>query len=134
MSDDEAAIRRLVTQWREATAAGDTAAVLGLMTDDVVFLVPGRPPMDKAAFAVLSTPPAGASLPKLESSQRIREVCVAGEFAYMWSELAVSVWPVGAPGPVEREGHTLTVFRKHNGTWKLARDANLLAPARPVGP
>jgi hypothetical protein len=28
----------------------------------------------------------------------------------------------------KRAGHTLSVFRKQNGKWRLARDANLLAP------
>jgi hypothetical protein len=32
---------------------------------------------------------------------------------------------------VERSGHTLTVLRKEQGRWLLARDANLLAPAPP---
>jgi ketosteroid isomerase-like protein len=31
--------------------------------------------------------------------------------------------------PVIRSGHTLTILRKDpNGDWKIARDANLLAP------
>jgi uncharacterized protein (TIGR02246 family) len=45
MFSDEQAIRSLVALWHSATAAGDVDTVLGLMTDDVVFLVPGQPPM-----------------------------------------------------------------------------------------
>jgi uncharacterized protein (TIGR02246 family) len=44
MSEDERAIRDLVAAWMAASRAGDTAAVLALMTDDVVFLTPGRSP------------------------------------------------------------------------------------------
>lgn len=51
MSDDERAIRAMVDFWLAASKAGDTPAVLGLMTDDVVFMVPGREPFGKAAFA-----------------------------------------------------------------------------------
>ena len=29
---------------------------------------------------------------------------------------------------MKRAGHTLTVFRKTDGKWLLARDANLLSP------
>jgi uncharacterized protein (TIGR02246 family) len=47
MSDDQAQIRNLVAQWQAATKAGRTQTVLDLMTDDVVFVVPGRPPMTK---------------------------------------------------------------------------------------
>jgi uncharacterized protein (TIGR02246 family) len=42
MSDDEGAIRELVAKWMAASQAGDTQTVLSLMTDDVVFMVPGR--------------------------------------------------------------------------------------------
>lgn len=128
MTDDEVQIRNLVARWQAATSAGDTATVLELMTDDVVFLAPGRPPMNKKEFAAQSKRPAGIPLPKIEFAQRIHEIHVAGEIAYMWSELAVSILPADAPGPVERQGHTLTVFRKLSGIWKLARDANLLVP------
>ena len=45
MNTEEQAIRDLVASWHRATAAGDVDTVLGLMADDVVFLVPGQPPM-----------------------------------------------------------------------------------------
>jgi len=45
MSTEEQAIRDLVARWHRATAAGDVDIILGLMADDVVFLVPGQPPM-----------------------------------------------------------------------------------------
>jgi uncharacterized protein (TIGR02246 family) len=50
MQDDERAIRELMEQWREATRRGDLDTILGLMADDVVFLTPGRPPMNKQGF------------------------------------------------------------------------------------
>ena len=128
MTSDETQIRELTKQWHAATQAGDTAAVLALMTDDVVFLTPGNAPMDKAAFAAASTPPAGAPRPQFTIEQQIREVQVSGDLAFMWSALDVTVTPPGATQPMERSGHTLTVFRRVNGRWLLARDANLLAP------
>ncbi len=47
MTDDERAIRELLATWFDATKKGDTATVLSLMTDDVVFMVPGREPFGK---------------------------------------------------------------------------------------
>ena len=44
MPTDEDAIRQLVATWLDASRA-DTDKVLSLMTDDVVFLTPGHPPM-----------------------------------------------------------------------------------------
>jgi uncharacterized protein (TIGR02246 family) len=45
MQSDEQEIRQLVATWMAATKAGDIDTVLPLMTEDVVFLLPGRPPM-----------------------------------------------------------------------------------------
>ena len=41
----------------------------------------------------------------------------------------VSVTPTGGT-PTRRTGYTLTILRKEHGRWRLARDANLLAPAK----
>ena len=38
MSKDEIQIRDLVQRWHSATMTDNTAAVLALMTDDVIFL------------------------------------------------------------------------------------------------
>jgi len=54
MTDNERAIRELVATWMTASQAGDIDTVLGLMTDDVVFMVPGREPFGKEAFAAAS--------------------------------------------------------------------------------
>src|ERR1044071_10338892 len=52
MQNDEQEIRNLVATWMAATKSGDVKAVLELMSDDVVFLVAGQPPMmGKSAFA-----------------------------------------------------------------------------------
>ena len=51
MHPDERAIRDLIALWHRATAAGDVETVFDLMTEDVVFLVAGQPPMKgRAAF------------------------------------------------------------------------------------
>jgi uncharacterized protein (TIGR02246 family) len=128
MLSDEDQIRELVRDWQSATKAGDIDTVLGLMTDDVVFLVPGRRPMDKAEFEALSRVPIGSPRPKIEGATEIQEIQVSGDLAFLWSKLSVAVTPPGAAGPIERAGHTLTVLRRVGGRWLLARDANLLAP------
>lgn len=127
MTDDEQ-IRALVHTWLAATRSGDIDTILGLMTEDAVFLVPGRPPMDKAGFAALSRMPPGTPRPALEITPDIEELVVAGDVAYLRMHLAVRVTPPGGAAPVQRAGYTLTVFRRVAGRWLLARDANLLAP------
>ena len=54
MTEDERAIRRVVATWLDASKHGDIETVMSLMTDDVVFLVPGQKPFGKAAFAAAS--------------------------------------------------------------------------------
>jgi uncharacterized protein (TIGR02246 family) len=127
MPSDEEAIRRLVATWLAATKAGDVETVLSLVTEDVLFLLPGRPPMRKAEFEAATRAQAGPSAPLIDGVSEIQEVRVAGDWAFLWQRLSVTVTPPGGE-PVERAGHTLTVFRKIDGRWYLARDANLLVP------
>jgi uncharacterized protein (TIGR02246 family) len=125
---DEQQIRELVATWMSATKAGDTATVLSLMTDDVVFLVVGQQPFGKEHFAAAMKPASlGAPMPQIDGRSEIQEIHIAGESAYMWSKLNVEVtMPDGKVN--RRAGHTLSVLRKTRGHWQLARDANLLSP------
>lgn len=129
MSKDEIQIRDLVQRWHSATMTDNTAAVLALMTDDVIFLTSGREPMSKSEFAALSSGPTGTPRPQLVAQQEIHEIEVSGSLAYMRSSLAITVTPPGATAPIERAGQTLTVFKKIGDRWLLARDANLLVCA-----
>ena len=52
MSEDVRAIRNLIDRWMKASKAGDTNAVLDMMTDDVIFMTCGRDPFGKDEFAV----------------------------------------------------------------------------------
>jgi uncharacterized protein (TIGR02246 family) len=130
-ASDEQQIRELVETWLSATRRGDIAAVLNLMTDDVVFLVSGQPPFGKREFAAAMRPPAGtASQPQIDGRSEIEEIVVSGDLAYMRTRLTVEVTPPGSGESTKRAGNTLTILRRENGRWLLARDANLLAPIR----
>lgn len=124
MTEDELAIRSTVSSWIEATRRGDIDAVLALMTEDALFLVPGQPPMTRSAFEAASRSQADAKL-HVEVQSEIIEVRVEGAMAYLCSHLTVVVTPPDAD-PIKRAGHTLTVYRKVGGRWLLHRDANLL--------
>ena len=130
MSNDEEQIRDLVKRWQKATSEGDIDTVLGLMADDVVFLLPGREPMYKAEFAELSKVPASKTPPKIESQSEIQEIQISVDIAFIWTKLAVAVIPPGNSQPIKRAGYTLTVFKRIDGKWLLARDANLLSPVQ----
>ncbi len=124
MNDDERAIRNLVDTWLSASKAGDIKTVLGLMSDDVIFMVPGQEPFGKAAFAAASE---GAKDLRIEGHSEIEELQIFGDWAYMRSHLDVTATPPQG-APVRRSGYTLTILRKlPDGRWVISRDANLLA-------
>jgi uncharacterized protein (TIGR02246 family) len=123
MTNDERAIRDLVATWMDASQKGDVQTVLGLMADDVVFMVPGREPFGKEAFAASSQQMRDV---RFEGTCDIREINVLGDWAYVRNYLTISMTPLGGE-PMRREGYTLTILRKQpDGRWLLARDANLL--------
>ncbi len=124
MDNDEQAIRNLVDTWMTASKAGDVATVLDLMTDDVIFMVPGREPFGKEAFAASSK---AMSSVKLEGSSDIRELHILGDWAYLRNFIQLTITPPEGK-PIERSGFTLTILQKQpDGRWLLARDANLVA-------
>jgi uncharacterized protein (TIGR02246 family) len=123
MSEDEAAIRKLVHTWMAASKAGDIATVLDLMTDDVIFMVPGREPFGKNAFAAASD--AMKSM-RIDGKADIRELKVDGDWAYIRNYLEMTITPEAGGAPMKRSGWTLTILRKQDGRWRLARDANLV--------
>ena len=132
MLSDEDQIRQLVATWMAATRSGDMETVFNLISEDVVFLVPGSPPMRKSEFVSLSLDQAKPGGPQIDGTSEIQEIKVLGDWAFMWTRLSVvATLPDGTP-PIERAGHTLSILRKENGKWLLARDANLLAPVQRI--
>jgi len=125
MSDDERAIRELIATWMEASKKGDLRTVLSLMTDDVVFMVPGREPFGKSEFAAMSE---GMKDVRVDGQAEIRELKVLGDWAYMRNHIRMAVTPPNGQ-TARRSGYTLTILKKGaDGRWLLARDANLLTP------
>ena len=124
MTDDERAIRDLVDNWMKASRAGDTATVLSLMSDDVIFMVPGREPFGKQTFAANSRSMDGV---RLKGAADIRELKVLGDWAYLRNYIEIAITPPSSK-TVRRSGYTLTILRKEpDGRWLVARDANLVS-------
>ena len=124
MHDDEQAIRELVATWLRASRAGDTETVLGLMAEDVVFLVPGHAPIrGRAAFAAGQ---AGLRDVDIEGRSEIEEIRVLGDWAYVWTTLSIVVTPKSGGAPVRRSGPTLSILQRQHGKWVIVRDANML--------
>ncbi len=123
MTDDERAIRNLVATWLEANRSGDIETVLGLMTDDVIFMVPGQEPFGKDAYRAAAE---ASKNVRLDGTSDIREINVLGDWAYLrnYPELTI---PLPGGTSVRRAGYTLSILHKQpDGRWALARDANLM--------
>jgi uncharacterized protein (TIGR02246 family) len=129
MTTDERAIRDLIENWLALSSAGDMSKVLTLMTDDVVFMVPGQEPFGKEAFASRGDELKNA---RLEAKSEVVELKVLGDWAWCRTRLQVSITPPNGK-PNRRAGYTMSILQKRpDGSWALARDANLLAP-EPAG-
>jgi len=123
MTDDERAIRQVVDTWMAASQSGDLATILSLMTDDVIFMVPGEEPFGKEAFAAASK---GMRNIQIEGSSEILELKVLSDWAFVRNRVEITATPPSG-NTIRRSGYTLTLLRKENdGQWRLARDANLL--------
>ena len=123
MSEDERAIHALIDMWMAASKAGDIGRLLDLMTDDVVFMAPGREPFGKQEFAAISGAMQGL---RIDGKAELRELQVLEPWAFARTFLKIAVHAGGDTNTVERSGYTLTIFRKADGRWRVARDANLL--------
>jgi len=123
MTDDERAIRQVVDTWMAASQSGDLATILSLMTDDVIFMVPGEEPFGKEAFAAASK---GMRNIQIEGSSEILELKVLSDWAFVRNRVEITATPPSG-NTIRRSGYTLTLLRKEiDGQWRLARDANLL--------
>ena len=126
MNDDVKKIRELIDAWARATAAGEVGRLRGLMDDDAVFLLPGRPPI-RGWNEFLSNSRETFQQTRIEATSDIQEIKVAGDLAYCWNNLDVTIKPRRRGEEVRRTGPVLTIFRKKgDGNWVLSRDANLL--------
>jgi uncharacterized protein (TIGR02246 family) len=119
MQEDEKKIRELMDQWLRSTKEGDLQTILTLMADDVVFLTPGHPPMNKDGF--VETFKSFAGKVKFDAKQDIKELRVSSDQAYCWSTMTLTM------DGKTRAGNILSVFRKLAGKWVLSRDANFVA-------
>jgi len=123
--DDKQAIRDMVDNWLEASKRGDSATLQTLLADDVIFITPGREPFGKEAFEGGQDEMKDM---KMEAEIDIKEIEVAGPWAWMRSFLAVTFTPADG-NPSKMSGHILTVLQKQpNGQWVIKRDANFVQP------
>jgi uncharacterized protein (TIGR02246 family) len=123
--EDERQIRKLIESWIAASNARDLPALMDMMTDDVVFMTPGRAPFGKAEFA--------ADVGRMKSVAidarvEVQEIEIFGPRAYVRNHIQVELTSPGQ-APKRVSGYAMSVLRKEaDGRWRIARDANLVMP------
>jgi uncharacterized protein (TIGR02246 family) len=123
--DDERQIRQLVDSWIAASKVRDLPALMGMMTDDVVFMTPGRAPFGKAEFAADSERTKGVAI---DARAEVQEIEVFGRRAYIRNHVRGELRSPGQT-PKHVSGYAMSVLRKEaDGRWRIARDANLVMP------
>lgn len=127
MDQDERQIRELIADWLRASETGDLEMVLRLMSDDVVFLTPGRSPMRRDDF--IETFKGMQDKVRMRGNSDVQEIRISGNMAYCRTHLSLTVAPADGGAAMRRSGDTLSVLWKGvDGRWLLVRDANLLTP------
>jgi uncharacterized protein (TIGR02246 family) len=127
MGSDEGAIREVHSSWIDAVNSGNLERLLTLMTDDVVFLNPGREPFGRCEFSNGFL--IGHQRSWIHCVSESEEVAVFGEVAYTRCRDSLSVKPRAGGEATELAGHRITIYRKQpDGLWLLARDAHTLSP------
>ncbi len=125
---DDQQIRALIDAWGEASAAGDLGAQFNLMTEDVAFFTPGRPPMRRDEFARQFR--AAIETVMIECRSNVQEITVSGDLAVCWNLLEVFFTPIEGGETRKHAGNVLTSLRRgSDGQWRIWRDANFLVPA-----
>jgi uncharacterized protein (TIGR02246 family) len=123
--DDERQIRKLIEAWIAASNARDLPALMDMMTDDVVFMTPGRAPFGKAEFAADSQRMKSVTI---DARAEVQEIEVFGPRAYIRNHIRVELTSPGQ-APRRMSGYAMSILRKEaDGRWRIARDANLVVP------
>jgi uncharacterized protein (TIGR02246 family) len=127
METYEQLVRKTHATWIGAVNAGDLLQLLSLMTDDVVFVSPGRPPFGRAEFST-------GFLKAHEHSEvrcvsEVEELVISGNVARTRCRDSLSLQPRAGGKTTEFAGYRESVYqRQPDGRWLLAHDAHTLAP------
>jgi uncharacterized protein (TIGR02246 family) len=126
--DDEGAIRTLHAEWGAAAKRRDVDAILELVTDDCVFLMPGAPPIvgKEALRVVYEQMFQRWRDADIRQESVIDEIQVVGNWAFWRGTDAISV--TTAAGQMRASGFGMGIVRYQNARWLFARGINNMTP------
>jgi uncharacterized protein (TIGR02246 family) len=116
--EDRAAIEQAADAYVAAMRDADWARVARSFSDDAVRIPPNEEPHQgrEAIENWLQ------GIEELGNYELVREQIDGGDgIAYVRGTYAITLRPVGAPGPISDEGDFLEIWRKgHDGAWSIA--------------
>ena len=119
---DEQAIRSLSMKWLDLTRKHDVAACAALFADDGIEYSSNKEPSVGPAAIAKEITKTQEKNPKEEvnwSTERV-EIAASGDLAVEYGKYDVK--GLGKNGTKSDQGKYITVYRKVNGTWKVAAD------------
>ena len=133
---DIQAFNQLLELWDEAAAAGDVDAMLALVTDDYIRMLPDKPAIEgKKAFRdslqtsnVMQTSNDEYSFQ--DGKNVIEEIRLAGDWAYVRGSYSATIVLKAGGDPIHVTSKWIDIReRQADGSWKISRcSANWDAP------
>ena len=118
---DVAAINRVHDEYTAALNAGDAAAYVALLTEDVFVMPPNQP-------AAIGQEASRARIQRLfdqntlEIARSVKEVVVVGDWAFSRHTGTGTLTPKAGGEPTEFRNKGMAIFqRQPDGSWKIAR-------------
>jgi uncharacterized protein (TIGR02246 family) len=130
--DDRQAIQRLNEEWISAVGKKDIPSLINRITEDVVFLLPGLPPICGKRAVQAMYADFFPQFSKVEQTSTLEEVEVAGDWAFAWGTERLVLMPKSGGAPIRVQGKGMSIFRRQpDGSWKFARGISNSGPQAP---
>jgi uncharacterized protein (TIGR02246 family) len=123
--NDRGAIERFTAEWNAAMKAKDVVRLMSMVTEDVVFLPPGFPPIRGPQAAEAMYRSFFPQFSGIEQEAVSEEVEVMGDWAFAWGMERIVLVPQGDSTPIRMDGKGLSILKRQaDGSWKCARAIN----------
>jgi uncharacterized protein (TIGR02246 family) len=129
----ERAICELADGWTAAIKEQDCGRLASMVTEDVVFLPSGFPPIRGRAAVEAMYRNFFPQFSSVLQTVSLEEVGVSGDWAFVWGTETTVLTPKGGGPAIEMAGKGMSILRRQSdGTWQFARAINNAAPTRAV--
>jgi uncharacterized protein (TIGR02246 family) len=123
--NDTGAIERFTAEWNAAMKAKDVTRLVSMVTEDVVFLPPGFPPIRGRQAVEAMYRSFFPQFSRIEQEAVSEEVEVMGDWAFAWGTESTVLIPQGEGAPIRMDGKGLSILKRQaDGSWKCARAIN----------